>query len=76
MLLHLAAALLVLGAHLLHGLLHLRLLLRCQNPKDLLAELTRRAAYPLRAGGMRLGVLIEQALDLFVLLIREIHAVE
>ena len=76
MLLHLLAALLVLGAHLLHGLLDLRLLLRGQNPKDLFAELTRRAAYALRAGGMRLSVLIEQALDLVVLLVREIHAVE
>ena len=68
--------LLMLGAHLLHILLHLRLLRLCQNPEDLIVQLMRRAMNVLRAGRMRLGVLIEQTLNLLVLLVREVHAVE
>lgn len=73
---HLLLPLLMFGAHVLHVLLNLRLLLGCQNPEDLIAQLTRRSVNALRTGGMSLGVLIEQALNLGVLLIRKVHAVE
>lgn len=76
MLLHLLAPLLMLRAHLLHVLLHLRLLRLSQNAEDLFAQLTRSAPNVRRAGGMSLGVLIEQTLNLLVLLVREVHAVE
>lgn len=76
MLLHLLAPLLMLRAHLLHVLLHLRLLRLGQNAENLIAQLTPRAANVRRAGGMSLGILIEQALNLLMLLVREVHAVE
>lgn len=76
LLLRLLAPLPMLRAHRLHGLLNLRLLVRGQNAEDLVAQLTGSTANGLRAGRMRLCVLIEQTLNLIVLLVREVHAVE
>lgn len=76
LLLFLLAALPLLGAHLPNVLLHLRLLLLSQNAEDLIVQLMRRSRNVLRAGGMRLRVAIEQVLNLIVLLVGEVHAVE
>ena len=64
----LQASLQLLDALCVHLLAKLRLLVRGENGEDLVTQIAHRGSIELTAGGMRLRVLIEQALDLAVLL--------
>ena len=64
----LQASLQLLDALCVHLLAKLRLLVRGENGEDLITQITYGGSIESTPGGMRLRVLVEQALDLAVLL--------